>query len=219
MTTTRSIVDTARLYALIAQLASPVEEERFNAIKGLSVRVDKRAIPHLIAVLRNPSEVPSLRGDAAEALRLRTKKKMITQALAECSADPSPAVRFWCVFSMGHFVRRRKTPTIVRRALEARLDDLEYPRGWWPIGLEALAMLQHCRTSRLPLSQMFLKTILEAMKDPLRNPVRWLWADEYWCDSVARKEPGGWALWDASIEKITAAGFDLVTFGRTNTRL
>jgi len=184
-------MDTAHLYALVAQLASTLQEERFKAIQGLSIRVDKRAIPHLIAVLRNPSEAPSLRGDAAEALRLSHKKKKIIRALVECSTDPSAEVRFWCVFTLGHFVRRRKTPTMVRRALEARLDDLEYPRDWWPIGLEALAMLEQCRTSRLPLNRMFRETILDTMKDPLRNPTHGRWADCYWHDSLALKKPGG----------------------------
>ena len=211
-------MDTARLYALIAQLGSLVEEERLQAILGLSP-ADKRAIPHLIAVLRNPGEAPWLRGDAAEGLRLSNKKTMVIRALVDCSVDPSAEVRFWCVFALGYFVRRRKTATIVRRALEARLGDLEYPPGWWPIGLEALAMLERCSNSRLPLDRMFRETMLGAMKDPLRYPIQWRWACCYWYDSLAGTEASGQALYSAAIDKIVAAGFEPVNFGRTNTRL
>ncbi len=94
------------------------------------------------------------------------------KALVECCADGSAEVRFWSVFALGAFVRsrrRRKTPLIVVRALEARLGDLEYPDiiGYWPVGLEALAMLQGCRQTRYPIKALFRETILKVMREPL----------------------------------------------------
>ncbi len=130
-------------YSLVAALDAQEEHERFDAVYNLGWGRDKRAIPYLIRVLRNRQETSSIRGQAAEGLSLLGKRKAI-RPLVECSADDSAEVRFWCVFALGNFVRRRKTPAIVVRALEERLQDNECPddRGnWWPVRLEALAML------------------------------------------------------------------------------
>ncbi len=50
-----------------------------------------------------------VRGQAAENLTLfRTRKRKIAMVLVDSSADASAEVRFWCVFGLGHFVRREK---------------------------------------------------------------------------------------------------------------
>jgi hypothetical protein len=66
----------------------------------------------------------------------------------------------------------RGQPLVVIRALHDRLGDMESPddRGnWWPVGLEALAMLRSYKKSRLPIEQMFRGTILKVMRDPLSH--------------------------------------------------
>src|SRR6267142_515136 len=94
-------------YSLVAALASQEERERFDAVYKLGWGRDKRAIRCLIRVLRNRHETASIRGQAAESLSLLGKRKAI-RPLVECSTDGSAEVRFWCVFGLGHFVRRRK---------------------------------------------------------------------------------------------------------------
>src|SRR6266702_523005 len=134
--------DLARLWSLVAHLDSNEQKERLDAAYRLGLERDKRVLPHLIRVLRNHDESPMVRGQVAESLKSYRKKKTI-KALVDCSADASAEVRFWCVFSLGTFVRRRKTPLVVVRALEDRLGDTDSPddRGnWWPVGLQALAM-------------------------------------------------------------------------------
>ncbi len=159
--------------------------ERRQAVHGLYR--DKRGIPYLLRVLADRSESSITRGDAAELLRFTRKPKAI-KALVEFSEDPSAEVRFWCVFALGHFVRRRKTRLAVVRALEARLEDLEYPDiiGFWPVGLEALAMLRRCRQTRYPIEALFKETILRVMRDPLNHASKWEWANCYWQDEFCR---------------------------------
>src|SRR5947208_2502908 len=117
-------MDSAKFYSLVTKLKSSDSMERQKSVHSLYR--DKRGIPHLLRVLGDRSESPTIRGDAAELLKFWRKAKVI-RALVEFSADPSAEVRFWCVFALGSFVRRRKTRLAVVRALEARLGDLECP--------------------------------------------------------------------------------------------
>ncbi|MGO9231586.1 MAG: HEAT repeat domain-containing protein [Bryobacteraceae bacterium] len=215
-------MESARLYSLIAQLDSDQEEERRNAVHqlGAASAKDRRAVPHLIRVLLNHDESPSVRGDAAELLSLSGSRKAI-KPLVECSNDASAEVRFWCTFALGHFVRRRKrrrkVVMPVARALEDRLGDKECPddRGnWWPVGLEALAMLQGCELSRLPVEPIFKETIISAVRDPLSHRDKWRWADCYWVDSMADSPTKGRALYERALQKIRDAGFEPVKFGQ-----
>jgi hypothetical protein len=207
-------MESAEFYSVVAKLQSADEVERREAVHRLYPV--KRGIPYLLSVLANPSEVPTIRGDAAELLNFSRKRKVIT-ALVKFSEDPSAEVRFWCVFALGSFVRRRKTRLTVVRALEARLGDLEYPDiiGYWPVGLEALAMLQGCRHTRYPIEALFTETMLKVMRDPLNHASKWGWANFYWRDDVAVSAEEGYRLQSAAQYKVSDAGFDPMTFGRT----
>jgi hypothetical protein len=208
-------MESAEVYSLVAKLASVEEMERRQAVHSLYR--DKRGIPYLLQVLADRSESPITRGDAAELLKFSRKRKAI-EALVKFSADPSSEVRFWCVFALGSFVRRRKTRLAVVRALEARLGDLEYPDiiGFWPIGLEALAMLQGCRQTRHPIETLFKETMLKVMGDPLNHASKWGWANCYWRDGIAESVDEGERLQTAAAYKLSDAGFDAVTFGRSS---
>jgi hypothetical protein len=201
-------METADLQATISALDHADEMTRLHAVYTLARGRDRRAVPHLIRVLGNHQETSSVRGQAAEGLGLLNKRKAI-EALIEGSVDCSAEVRFWSVFALGHFVRRRKTPTAVVRALEARLDDHEAYKDYWAIRLEALAVLQGCRTTRVPLGEMFHETLLQVLRDPLNHPDQWQWASSYWHDSTA-----GATLFDTALGTISQAGSDPVTFGR-----
>ncbi len=208
-------MNSAEFYSLVARLASPEEIERRQAVHSLYR--DKRGVPYLVHVLTDRSETPITRGDAAELLLLtRSKKRKVIEALVNFSADPSAEVRFWCVFALGHFVRRRKTRLAVVQALEARLGDLEYPDivGFWPVGLEALAMFQGCRQSRYPIEALFKETIVKVMRDPLNNASKWGWANCYWSDDIAGSLQEGVKLQATAERTVREAGFDPMTFGR-----
>jgi hypothetical protein len=206
-------MESAKFYSLVAKLASTDETERRNAIH--SIYRDKRCIPHLLRILADDSEAPITRGDAAELLKFWRNRKVMT-ALVKFSADASAEVRFWCVFALGSFVRRRRTRLAVVKALEARLGDLDCPDiiGFWPIGLEALAMLQRCSQTRYPIEALFRETILTVMRDPLHHPSKWGWANCYWHDGIAGSIEEGQTLQAAAAYKVSDAGFDPMTFGR-----
>jgi hypothetical protein len=206
-------MESTDFYSLVAKLGSANEMERQQALQGLYR--DKRGIPYLLQILADQSESPIFRGDAAELLKFSRKRKVI-KALVKFSADSSAEVRFWCVFALGSFVRRRKTRLSVVRALEARLGDLEYPDiiGYWPVGLEALAMLRGCRQTRHPIEALFRETILEVMRDPLNHASKWDWANCYWHDDIAESVEEGQRLQTAAAYKVSDAGFDPMTFGR-----
>lgn len=206
-------MESKEFYALVAKLGSTDEIERRKALQGLYR--DKRGIPYLLRILSDRSESPVTRGDAAECLSY-TRKPKVMRGLVEFSEDPSAEVRFWCVFSLGHFVRRRKTPLAVVRALEARLGDLEYPdtTWYWPVGLEALAMLERCRQTRYPIQALFQETILKVMRDPIHHPSKWNWANCYWRDDLAGSFEEGKRLQTAAAYQVSGAGFDPMTFGQ-----
>jgi hypothetical protein len=206
-------MESAEFYSLVGKLGSTDEMERQNAVHR--IYRDKRGIPYLLRVLADKSESPIIRGDAAELLKFWRKRKVMA-ALVKFSADPSAEVRFWCVFALGSFVRRRRTRLAVVRALEARLGDLECPDiiGFWPVRLEALAMLQRCRQTRYPIEALFRETILKVMRDPLSHPSEWDWANCYWRDEIAGSVEEGQKLQTAAEYTLSDAGFDSMTFGR-----
>jgi hypothetical protein len=208
------MIETQLFLSLVAALDSPEEMTRLDAVYKL--QREKRAIRHLIRVLGDQKECGRVRGQAAESLAILRKRKAI-KPLVDASADPCPEVRFWCVFGLGCFVKRRGTPLLIVRALEQRLHDDESPdnRGnWWSVGLEALAMLRRCKKSRLPIEREFRETLLTVLRDPLNHRDKWRWADCYWNDCIARLETGQRSLYDAALLKIRDAGFDPVSFGQ-----
>ncbi len=203
----------AEFYSLVAKLGSTDEMDRQKAVHGLYR--DKRGIPFFLRILADRSESPIIRGDAAELLKYSRRARVI-RALVEFSEDPSEEVRFWCVFALGSSIRRRKTRLAVMRAIEARLADLECPDliGYWPVGLEALAMLQGCRQTHYPIEALFTETMLKVMRDPLNHPSKWDWANCYWRDEIAGSVEEGGILQTAANYKVSNAGFDPTAFGR-----
>jgi hypothetical protein len=212
------MMDSARLWSLVAQLDSNEQIKRLDAVYKLRSDRDKRAVPHLIRMLRHHEESPMIRGQAAESLSLvRKRKRKAIKALVESSADASAEVRFWCVFGLGHFIRKRKTPLVVVRALEDRLGDLESPDdsgNWWTVGLEALATLRGYKKPRSPIGRIFRETILNVMRDPLSHSHQWRWADCYWNDALAGSVAEGSMLYETALQRIREAGFEPAVFGQ-----
>jgi HEAT repeat protein len=154
--------DPAAVPQLIAALKDPLEARREGAAYSLAFRsVDGRATRPLIRALEDLSEAPVVRCQVAEALAYYRKRKSVP-ALIRGSRDASLDVRFWCVFALGSFVHKRKCPRAVMGALAERLDDMESPRGFWPIRLEALAMLGETRQH----ATAFARELERARRDP-----------------------------------------------------
>src|SRR6266568_6035067 len=57
-------MDSAQLYPLLAKLDSVEEMQRLDAVYKLGWAGDKRALPHLMGVLRNEAESPTATGKA-----------------------------------------------------------------------------------------------------------------------------------------------------------
>jgi hypothetical protein len=117
--------------------------------------------------------------------------------------QPSPDVRFWCVFALGKVteLRPKKLTRAGIRALEERLEAWAVPQagGYWPIRFEALAMLQGRSASA---SDLFHRELQRVLNDPLGNPELWPWAQFYAEDA------------SEALGTIAAAGVDPVTLGR-----
>ncbi len=159
---------------MIAALKDPLEARREAAAYYLNFRMtDRRPIRPLIRVLDDPSETPAVRGQVAEALAYSRKRKSI-RALIRGSRDASARVRFWCVFALGPFVRKRKCPRAVMEALAERLDDMESTQGYWPIRLEALAMLAKARQHATAFARERERVLHDPSSDAEKN-----WAEFY----------------------------------------
>lgn len=196
--------DAADVPWLLAALRDPLEARRLGAVYALGFsRRDRRAVVPLMNVLLDRTETAAVRGQAAECLGMLGQRRAI-KALIRCSRDPSPDVRFWCVFGLGQItaLRRKKLTHAGIRALEARLGDMAVPQatlGYWPIHFEALAMLGGLSARHAGALQQQLQHVLS---DPVSAPQLWRWADFYASDTR-----------EAAL-KIAAAGYDPATFGR-----
>jgi hypothetical protein len=209
--------DPSDVPSLIAALKNPIEARRWGAVYALcSSRRDRQAVRPLIEVLLDREETPRVRGQVAECIG-KLGGRRVLRSLVECSTDDSSEVRFWCVFAIGQWRRpwgrrRHKPPFLIIRALEARLEDNESPesRGYWPIRLEALAML-YLTGVRHAAREVFQETMLTVLRDPLRDAADWRWASWYWdCwsenrfDQDSRLEAN--RLFDSAVQAIHRAG-------------
>jgi hypothetical protein len=219
--------DPSDVPALIAALKDPVEARRFGAVYALgSSRRDRRAVAPLIEVLLDKldkKDTPRVRGQVAECIG-KFGGRRVLRSLVECSTDDSAEVRFWCVFAIGQSGRRcrrrrHKPPFLTIHALEARLEDNASPdsQGYWPIRLEALAML-YLTGVRHAAREVFHQTMLTVLKDPLRDAANWRWASWYWdswsedrFNEVSRLDAN--RLFDSAVQTIHTAGFDPARFG------
>jgi hypothetical protein len=188
---------------LLDALSDGVEARRWGAVYVLGfARREPRAVIPLMNVLLDRTETVWVRSEAAEALGSLGHQRAI-KALIRCSPDPSPDVRFWCVFALGQITafRRKKLTRAGIRALESRLSDTALPndKGWWPIRFEALAMLNGKSTK---CSQIFSEEMARVLDDPIAHADLWPWAAFYADDNTE------------AIKKIAAAGLDPQVLGR-----
>jgi HEAT repeat protein len=96
-----------------------------QAVRGIHVAIA------LETTVRNKSEHPKVRGEAAEALA-HCHRKSTHNLLLETLRDPSKDVRFWCAFALGQ-MRERKAVPILRLLMR----DQRQVRGFHSVAKEA----------------------------------------------------------------------------------
>ena len=102
-----------------------------------------RAIRALEGVVKNKSENPRVRGDAAEALAHRHRRKS-HDVLLTALGDSSKEVRFWCAFALGEMAEKRAVAALEGLAA----TDNRVVRGWHPVAKEAADALKNIKAAR-----------------------------------------------------------------------
>jgi len=110
------------------------------AIQILSTPMTIRALE---SVLKNKSESPRVRGQAAESLAHRHRRKSHDVLLAGLD-DSSKEVRFWCAFALGKMAERRAAAVLERLAV----TDKRVVRGWHSVAKEAADALDNIAAAR-----------------------------------------------------------------------
>ena len=101
------------------------------------------AIRALEKVVKNKSEHPRVRGEAAETLTHRHRRKSHDVLLAGLG-DSSKEVRFWCAFALGEMSEKRAAA-----ALEVLVaTDKRVVRGWHSVAKEAADALKNIKAAR-----------------------------------------------------------------------
>jgi hypothetical protein len=156
--------------------------------------------------LPSGNSTPLLPADQPAFALAHIRSRKVFPPLIESGTDPSPDVRFWCVFVLGSQIEyRRKPPLAAVRAVEARLEDTGAAKGFGQVRLEAMAFLRNGKRTRL--SHLFDETLSEPLRDPVGHPEAWQWAWNY--GEIHRHG----ALLEEAARKVLDAGHDPVTFG------
>lgn len=111
---------------------------RYAAAYALAFMRDDEAASPLTALVLDQEEDPEVRGQAAEGLDYfgregGPRRRLAIRTALRGLGDPSPVVRFWCVFALGSM---RYTPAIPALKKLARRDQAVCP-GWWRVRDEA----------------------------------------------------------------------------------
>lgn len=147
---------------------------RHAAARALGwIRKSQRIAAHALAqCLSDPSQPQPAREEAAESLAYVGTRDSI-DALIGAAKDPNVRIRFWAAFALGGKVRKDPRAT---QALESLLNDNEAPPdGWWSVGREALAMLEHHPKWEHHLAA----EIDKVLADPVASELQRRWANFY----------------------------------------
>jgi HEAT repeat protein len=105
---------------------------RAAAAYALHMVTTPKTIIALERAVKNKSEHPRVRGEAAEALAHYHRKKS-HDVLLRGLADPSKDVRFWCAYALGQMAEKRAVP-----ALKLLVTTDKRPiKGFHSVGKEA----------------------------------------------------------------------------------
>lgn len=106
-------------YRLVAALATsdPDRVVRIMCCHTMKWAPSAIALPALLGVLRNPSELASVRQEAMEALAYHPRERVPEAVVAAGLRDPSPQVRFFAAYTAGE-LRLSSTRPALRALLE-----------------------------------------------------------------------------------------------------
>ena len=97
-----------------------------------------RTVRALESAVKNKSESPRVRGEAAEALAHGHRTKSHDVLLAGLN-DSSKDVRFWCAFSLGEMAEKRALPSLKRLAA----TDRRMVKGFHSVAKEAADAIEN----------------------------------------------------------------------------
>src|SRR5215472_1618502 len=105
---------------------------RAAAAFAMQMVTSPRTIRALETVVKNKSEHPRVRGEAAEALAHCHRKKS-HDVLLTGLGDSSKDVRFWCAFALGEMAEKRAVPALKRLVV----SDRRTVKGFHSVAQEA----------------------------------------------------------------------------------
>jgi hypothetical protein len=159
--------------ALIRALQDDNPHRRRGAARALGwIRgAGARAAGALVSVVLDRTQPGFVREEAAESLA-SYEYRWVVRRLAEALPGAEPGLQFWIAFALGS-PRRRDIRGFACPALESLLSVDAEPEGWWPVKLEALAMLYGLDPKSGPQLEAELQRI-EKKPDCTDGERRWL---------------------------------------------
>jgi len=122
---------------------------RAAAAWAMQIMTTPRTIRALESVVKNKSERPRVRGEAAEALAHSHRRKSHEVLLAGLD-DSSKDVRFWCAFALGQMAEQRAVPALKRLAV----SDRRIVKGFHAVAKEATDAIQNIQKENSDLPSM-----------------------------------------------------------------
>jgi HEAT repeat protein len=117
---------------------------RAAAAFAMRIVTTPRTIRALESVVKNKSERPRVRGEAAEALAHCHRRESHDVLLAGLD-DSTKDVRFWCAFSLGEMAEKRAIPALKRVAA----SDKRIVKGFHSVAKEAADALENIQTEKV----------------------------------------------------------------------
>jgi HEAT repeat protein len=117
---------------------------RAAAAFAMQMVTTPKTIIALEQAVKNKSEHPRVRGEAAEALAHSHRKKSHDVLLAQLR-DPSKDVRFWCAFALGEMAEKRAVPALKLLVT----NDRRIVKGFHSVGKEAADALESIETEKV----------------------------------------------------------------------
>lgn len=117
---------------------------RAAAAFAMQMVTTPRTIRALESVVKNKSERPRVRGEAAEALAHYHRKKS-HDVLLTGLGDSSKDVRFWCAFALGEMAEKRAIPSLKRLVA----SDRRSVKGFHSVAKEAADAIENIQTEKL----------------------------------------------------------------------
>src|SRR5689334_9798645 len=117
---------------------------RAAAAFAMQMVTSPRTIRALESVVKNKSEHPRVRGEAAEALAHCHRKKSHEVLLRELG-DSSKHVRFWCAFALGQMAEKRAIP-LLKLLVES---DGRIVKGFHSVAKEASDAVENIRSENV----------------------------------------------------------------------